>query len=232
MSILDHTPNFSVETAVKIAAEFYGICATAELLPSERDQNFRLETNLGEKFVLKIANALEEWAMLEAQNEAMNHVAKISTLCQKVFPNVGGEMINEIASPNGVTHFVRLVTYLSGIPLGNVKRHSPELLRDLGRAVAEVDKALADFEHLAIHREFHWDLALGLEVCQQYEPLITDENLRELVKKITDNYEQNITPLLPNLRKSVIHNDANDYNVLVGGGDDLYSRNQSVVGVD
>jgi 4-aminobutyrate aminotransferase-like enzyme/Ser/Thr protein kinase RdoA (MazF antagonist) len=231
MSLLEHTPDFSTETAVKIAAEFYAIQTTAKLLPSERDQNFLLQTATGEKFVLKIANALEERTMLEAQNDAMNHVANSSNLCQKVFPNVAGEMISEITSEKSTTHFVRLVSYLDGIPLGNSKRHSPELLRDLGRSVADVDRVLANFDHPAIHREFHWDLAHGLEICRRYESLITDENLRGLVKKITDNYEQNVAPILPNLRKSVIHNDANNYNVLVGGGADLDSRNQSVVGL-
>ena len=36
---------------------------------------------------------------------------------------------------------------------------------------------------------------------------------------------------LPTLRRSVIQNDANDYNVIVGGGSDVYTRNQEVVGV-
>lgn len=231
MSLLEHTPRFDTDSVSKIATELYGICGTVKLLPSERDRNFLLEADSGETFVLKIANALESRALLEAQNEAMNHVAKSSALCQRVLPALSGATITEVKSPNGATHFVRLVTYLNGIPLGSSKRHSAELLRDLGRAVGEVDKALTDFDHPAIRRQFHWDLAQGLEVCREYESLVNDENLRRLVKRITADYEKNVVPLLPNLRKSVIHNDANDYNVLVGAGHDLYSQNQSVVGV-
>jgi 4-aminobutyrate aminotransferase-like enzyme len=37
--------------------------------------------------------------------------------------------------------------------------------------------------------------------------------------------------MLNMLRRSAIHNDANDYNIVVGGGDDLYSRNQIVIGI-
>lgn len=231
MSLLEHTPRFTTDSVVEFAQKLYGIQTTAKLLPSERDQTFLLETDSGEKFVLKIANALEKRGFLEAQNEAMNHVAKSSALCQKVIPTLSSKTITEVKSPNGSTHLVRLVTYLDGIPLGNIKRHSNELLRDLGRAVAEVDKALSDFDHTAIHRKFHWDMANGLEVCWEYESLITDANMRNLVKKLTADYEKNVVPLLPNLRKTIIHNDANDYNILVGGGDDLYSRNQSVIGV-
>ncbi len=45
------------------------------------------------------------------------------------------------------------------------------------------------------------------------------------------DFERDVEPLLGRLRRSVIHNDANDYNVIVGGGDDFYSRDQSVVGI-
>lgn len=231
MSLLDHTPNFSTSGAIDLASKLYGIDITAILLPSERDQNFLLENNVGEKFVLKISNSLENLSFLEAQNGAMNHVGKISALCQKALPTISGETIAEIKSENGSNHFVRLVRFLKGIPLGKIKRHSNELLLDLGRAVALVDKTLENFDHPAIHRDFHWDLAQGLDVCKNYDSLIIDENLRELVQNFTDYYEKNIVPLLPNLSQSVIHNDANDYNVLVGGGKDLYSRNQSVVGL-
>jgi hydroxylysine kinase len=80
ISLLKHTPRFEADSAVQLAAELYGIQATAQLLPSERDQNFLLETERGEKVVLKIANALETRSFLEAQNEAISHVAKNSQL--------------------------------------------------------------------------------------------------------------------------------------------------------
>ena len=43
---------------------------TPSPLPSERDQNFQLCDAQGRQAVLKIANALEEYALLEAQNGA------------------------------------------------------------------------------------------------------------------------------------------------------------------
>src|SRR5205807_2536765 len=49
--------------------------------------------------------------------------------------------------------------------------------------------------------------------------------------KVAADFERLCVPLLPGLRRSAIHNDANDYNVIVGGGRDLYTRNQSVVGL-
>ncbi|MCI0388371.1 MAG: aminotransferase class III-fold pyridoxal phosphate-dependent enzyme [Acidobacteria bacterium] len=231
MSLLEHTPRFNPEHAIQIAREFYGIHATAISLPSERDQNFLMQTRSGERFVLKIANAREDRSMLEAQQQAMTRVARDVPICQRTMPTLAGENITEIQSPNGVRHFVWLVTYLPGVPLGSVKRHSSELLSDLGQRIGQLDRALAGFDHRAVHRNFHWDLANGLRVVREYEPLIANKEMRRLVTRLAADFERNVASMLPALRRSVIHNDANDYNVLVGGEGDLYTRNQRVVGI-
>ena len=76
MQLLEHTPAFDVNTAAAIAGEHFGIRARAQALPSERDQNFLLTNQAGEKFVLKIANALESRAFLEAQNAVLKHLER------------------------------------------------------------------------------------------------------------------------------------------------------------
>ena len=214
-----------------MAREIYGVYATASALPSERDQNFLLCDQSGEKFVLKIANALEDRALLEAQQQAMARITERAPLCQRVAPTLPGDFLTEVRSASGARHFARMVTWLPGAPLGSVRRHSPELLRDLGRRVGQIDRALVGFDHPAIHRDFHWDLANGLSVIREYEPLIPDAEMRRLIGKLADEFERDVAPGLPRLRKSAIHNDANDYNVIVGGGDDLRARNQSVAGL-
>ncbi|MGD9043827.1 MAG: aminotransferase class III-fold pyridoxal phosphate-dependent enzyme [Desulfobacterales bacterium] len=231
MSLLKHTPQFTEQDAVSIAKDLYGVRATAKPLPSERDQNFRMSAGEGGSFVLKMANALEDRTMLECQNQAMRHLARHVAFCPKVVSSKSGDLLSEVQSSTGESHMVRLVTYLPGIPMGSVKRHSAELLEDLGRCVGEMDRAMVDFDHPGAHRDFYWDLAKGLEIVKEYQALIPDANLRKLIEKFALDYEQYVTPLLPDLRKSVIHNDANDYNVIVGGNDDLYTRNQQVVGV-
>ena len=231
MSLLKYSPKFSLEESRAFARDIYGLDATASALPSERDQNFLLQDRSGEKYVLKIANALEDRALLEAQQRAMARVAERAPICQRVSPNRAGELLTEIRSSSGATHFIWMVTWLPGAPLGETGRHSPELLRDLGRRVGQVDSALAGFDHPAIHRDFHWDLANGLRVIREYESQINDDETRRLVVKLADEFERDVAPVLPRLRRSAIHNDVNDYNVIVGGGDDLYTKNQSVIGL-
>lgn len=227
MSIVNHAPTLTLAKAKQIAGELYGLIGDDRELPSERDQNFLLSAG-GARYVLKIANALEKREMLDAQNRAMEHVSGLGLL-PKLVRSLRGEKI-EVVSVNGVDHFVRLVTYVEGTPMGNVKRHSPEMMFDLGRKLGKLDEALQGFDHPALHRNFHWDFVNGLGIVRKNVKLVRDKKIRAMVLELAANFEKLTLPLLPRLRKSAIYNDANDFNVLVGGGTDIYSRDQSVTG--
>jgi len=231
MSILDHAPSFAIADATSLAKNLYNLKVSARFLPSERDQNFLLQADDGGQFVLKIANASEERAMLEAQNEVMRHLARQIDFCPRVIPTSNGNEIEGIISHKGREHFIRLVSYLPGEPFGKVKHHSDELLYDLGYKIGQLTTALTHFDHPALHRDFHWDLANGQEIIAQNGELIRDKTLRETVLKLASDFEQYTAPALSNLPRSIIHNDANDYNLLAGGGSDPYTRNQSIVGL-
>lgn len=194
--------------AQAIAEKYFGIQANAHELPSERDQNFLLTGRDGEKFVLKIANQGEKREVLEAQNAMLGHLEERVSFCPRVLPGVSGERI-VIATLRGCAkRFVRVVRYLPGVPLAKVKNPSPELMHDFGLKLGQLDRSLQDFDHPGAHRQFHWDLAQGVQVVRQFGPEIKADWLRELVLGFR-------TGSLEHLRKSVIHGDANDYNVLV-----------------
>lgn len=231
MELLENAPQFNESQAVSVAKDLYGIEATAKPLPSERDQNFLMTTETGDRFVLKISNGLEDRIMLDAQTRAMQHLAQQVTFCPRVVSAISGAIISQVRDSTGEKHFVRLVSYLPGTPLGDLKHHSPELLCDLGRCVGRMDRAMADFDHPGAHRDFHWDLANAPAVLRKHQTQIQDSDLRGQIQELADHFDHYVVPLLPGLRKSVIHNDANDYNVIVGGGYDLYTRNQQVVGI-
>ena len=230
MTILDHTPHFNLPAAERFARDLYGLHPAVTLLPSERDQNFLLETGTGERFVLKIANAAEEHTLLEAQDQVLERLSETG-LFPRLRLSKAGEEIETVFGPHGEEHFVRLVTFLAGTPLGKVRRHSPRLLAEVGRSIGIVDTVMAGFDHSAFHRDFHWDLFNGPEIVHRNLGLVRDLELASIISHLMDAFERHTAPLLPGLRKSVIYNDANDYNILVGGGEDLYDRNQHVVGL-
>src|SRR5207247_4487406 len=193
-------------------------------------QNFLIAAG-ADRLVLKVANATEDRAMLQAQNAAMVHLADRTTLCPRIVRTQSGEEIATLPSGWGGRHLVRLVTWLPGVTMASVGRHSPALLEDLGRRVGEIDRALTTFDHPAIHREFYWDLANGLTVVGERVGLVQDGNLRTLVERMAARIQRDDTRLFAGLRRSAIHNDPNDHNVLVGGDDDPALRHQRIVGL-
>jgi 4-aminobutyrate aminotransferase-like enzyme/Ser/Thr protein kinase RdoA (MazF antagonist) len=232
MDLLKHAPQLSSEQAQDIAREHYGLQdATVSVLPSERDQNFLLQTPDGTRFVLKVSNALESPAFLDAQNKVLERLAREAPFCPRVVSARCGLSLLTVASATGTRHLVRLVSYLPGVPLGQIRQPSPELLYDLGRCLGIMDRVLAGFDHPALHRDFHWDLATGLHNVDEHVEQIADTELQTAVRRLAAQFEREVTPLLPGFRRSVIHGDANDYNVIVDKGSSLATRYQRVAGV-
>jgi 4-aminobutyrate aminotransferase-like enzyme/Ser/Thr protein kinase RdoA (MazF antagonist) len=215
MDVILRAPALTPAEAAELARRLFGLAVEACVLPSERDQNFRLQTAAGDRFVLKIANSTDDRALLDAQNAALLHVGRRITLCPRVVPGVDGAAVVEIASKTGARHFVRLLTWIDGVPLGSVPDHSPELLEDLGSRVAELDAALDGFDHPAIHRDFYWDLTKGLPLVRELAPLVEDSGMRALITRVADQIETRDAPRFAGLRRAAVHNDPNDYNVLV-----------------
>ncbi|MFN8441700.1 MAG: aminotransferase class III-fold pyridoxal phosphate-dependent enzyme [Caldilineaceae bacterium] len=223
MSLVQSAPRLSLEEAATLTRDLYGIHASASPLPSERDQNFKLSADDGKYYVLKIANPNESLAFLEAQNEAMQAVKyEIRNtdyeISQSPISNLDKQLIST-TDINGQPHFVRLLTWLEGVPLGTVKVQSEALLFDLGRVMGELDKALTGFTHPAVQRDFHWDVANAPREIRMYKDEIKDETHRALVERFLSRFERQWTQMTIRLRRGVIQGDANDYNVLVDPGD-------------
>lgn len=212
-------PLLTAEAACALARERFGVTATASPLPSERDQNFLLTTPAGPEFVLKIANAADPRALLEAQNAALAHVAQRAPGLRipQVRPSITGDLITTVAGADAAQHSVRLLTYLPGHLLVEAAPHSPALLRSLGAFFARLDQALADFAHPALRREHLWDLKRAGTVVAAHVSSVTDPARRALVERFLTRFRAHVEPALPGLRTSVIHHDGNDYNVLVSG---------------
>src|SRR5262249_27411819 len=147
--------------------------------------------------------------------------------CPTVIAAASGDTIVEAAGG----HFVRLLGWIDGVPMALVRHQSPGLYESLGRRLAGIDRALATFDHPAIHRDFHWDLAVGVRTVRAHLPLVTDPALREILERASDEVERVDSVRFSRLRSSAIHNDANDYNVLVNRSGDLFERGQHVVGL-
>ena len=215
-------PHFTEEDAVRISKIDFSLEITkAHQFPSERDQNFYLEDVQGDAYVLKIAGTTKSEEILDLQNRVMQHLVDIDGRASSLirFPqgckSTSGQEIVEVTDDAGRFFFVRLLTFLPGVPLANVNPQSPELLFEAGHFLAEVDVALLDFAHPAMNRILEWDMAHAEETIGRYIDLIESAQKRALVSLFLQRFREKVLPRLSQLRRSVIHGDGNDYNLLV-----------------
>ena len=229
---LADAPAFDAVAAARIVRELYGLQALAHPLPSERDQNFLLETADHERLVLRIANAGEDPAFLDAQQRVLEHLALARLdCCARVVRTLTGDSIATVTGPAGRSHLVWAVTHLPGVTLAAVRHRPSALLDDFGRTIGRLRRGLGDFDHPAIHRDFHWDLANGRAIVTEHRSLVDDASLAPAIEVLMERFERETAPRLPSLPRSAIHGDLNDHNVLVDTGGDVWSRGRRIAGI-
>jgi Ser/Thr protein kinase RdoA (MazF antagonist) len=213
---LESIPSFTAAEALAAARRDFGIVGEAAALPSERDQNFLITDAAGGKFVLKIANLNDVPELLDFQNQAMRRVEKARVGCrvQQVVSSLRGSDISNIRNARtGNDHCLRLLTWIDGEVLARSASHGSELYESIGAGMARIDAALCGFSHPAMRRALQWDLRRAGMARENAGLLARDRRAR--VEDIFSLWEQIDWTAL---RHSVIHGDANDYNVIVVDG--------------
>jgi 4-aminobutyrate aminotransferase-like enzyme/Ser/Thr protein kinase RdoA (MazF antagonist) len=183
--------------AARVAAERFGLVGEPVPLPGEADRNFRV----GEH-VLKLHSPGVEPAVLDLQDAAMEHVAAAGLAVATPRLVLARDGSPRVEAGGGVA---RVLTWVPGTPWAEAPRGA-ESLRSLGRAVAAVDAALADFEHPGLERALRWDMLRAAEL----------RGTAEASDAVLERFAGRILPLLSELPVRAIHNDANEHNVLVG----------------
>ena len=213
----------------QLLREQYGLEAELESLVSERDQNFRLRCDDDRQFILKIANAAEDPVATDFQIQALNHVESYQALqeCPINVPRILRTSDGRVAvsvSAAGEQHVARVLTFVAGIPLGDSPK-PPVLCRRLGVYLAQLGRALHDFDHPGSEHGLLWDMqqALALRRILEHVP---DLDLRQGIARTLDDFEAHALPHFKDVRSQVIHSDFNPENVLIDPDD-----HSSVAGV-
>jgi Ser/Thr protein kinase RdoA (MazF antagonist) len=209
-------PAFDTSEAATIAQRLFGLEGPLKLLNGERDLNFLITTPRG-KFVFKIANALESPAMLECQHMVFQRLAdaEVFPLVATALTSLNGNLIESVSDAQGIEHCCRVLPFLEGRVMADVVDLPAPLLEDLGRRLALLDKALDGFTHAGLERPLLWDMEQALSVLENYKPLLASDAQRALVEHFEGGFRQHVVPVQAQLRRAVIHNDANRGNVLV-----------------
>jgi 4-aminobutyrate aminotransferase-like enzyme/Ser/Thr protein kinase RdoA (MazF antagonist) len=217
-SVAGHAPvRATTEDAVRLAAELYGLRAAAEPLPGEYDDNFHLTAGIAGRLVLKVMHPGRESPFVEVQCRALAHLeARAPSLAlPHVVADSRGRPFSSVPVAGDEPRLVWMLTWVPGRPLALTKpRSNGLLLEDLGRFLGRLDAALADFSDPAAEREIHWDLARA-DWIRNHLGLIPEPSRRALLHDVLAAYDAEVAPALGSLRRSVVHGDANDHNVLV-----------------
>lgn len=207
-------PRFSSGQVEVVLRSKYGLQGELVPLVSERDQNFRLTTASGDRFVFKIANASEPQPATDFQVAALLHLE--SRHCPVATPRVQHTLTGDSAAwiglDTGNVHRCRLVSFVSGELLSSTAVDAG-LAEQFGDSAAQLDLALADFGHAGDAQVLLWDLQRFGEL-REIVGFLEDEELRRLVQTCIDEFDRRVAPVLPDLRRQVIHADLNPDNVL------------------
>ena len=217
MSVEIRKPAVTADDAARLLLGAYGIDGQVEPLAGERDATLAVRGRDGARYVLKIAPAGETDEILALEVAALDHVAQRQPRLgiPRVLPGSAGERIGRWTGPTGQTHGVRLCTWVPGKVWALTNPHTPAMRRSLGAAVARLTAALEGFDHPAAHRAFVWDLTRTDRVLY-CTAAIADPGRRKRAESILGALADSGSRLA-GLPRGVLYNDANDWNVLVGG---------------
>ncbi|MGB3343277.1 MAG: aminotransferase class III-fold pyridoxal phosphate-dependent enzyme [Aequorivita sp.] len=197
------------ESASEIALKYFNLTVDATKLDGYADENFYLKTNSGEEFLLKISE--------DGKDDELDYQIKIlDYLSDKKLPFKTSKIIADqkdkafVEMPNG--KICRLLAFISGRLWSKVNPKNPDLRRNLGEATGQLTTVLQDFEHPAAHRKIDWDLA-NSEWTFQHLNLFSGKQ-QEIIRHFQERFLQ-IQNTYESLPKSIVHNDLNDYNILV-----------------
>lgn len=184
---------------------------TLRPLAGETDRNTHVVDAAGEQYVLKVTGAGERRAAA-FQTALLAHLAERDAGCAvpRAVPDRSGE---PVAAVDGL--LVRLLTWVPGAPLAEVRRRSPELLADVGAAAGRLAAATASFTHPDPPDPHYWEFAHAGAALAGSVPHVRDPDLRAAVARIQARHLPLLDERLGALPAAVVHHDLNTFNVLV-----------------
>lgn len=222
-------PPVSITRAVRLACDLFdlgperGVCTKP--LPGEYDANFEIAAGDGRRFALKVMHPARDPSLVDLQCSALQHLAATAPLLPlpRVVLTRSGDLMAVVSIPNEdggapVDRIVWMLSFIDGTPFAEVRPQTDLMLLSLGRTLGAIDRGLTDFSHPRSERDFKWDLSRAGWI-EASMARIADPVRRTLVERALAMFKARVVPALPRLRRSVIHSDANDYNVLVNAVD-------------
>ena len=204
----------STSEAEKILFDLYCIKGTASPLPGYVDFNFRIKIENEEGYILKISRVEENKKYLEYQQHLLQFIENSDEeiIAPKAVTDKNNHLISEITDRYKKTRCVRLLTWVSGKVWSAANPQLEDLRFSIGAQCGTLTKVLQGFKHPEAHYNFDWDIAQSLWTKKQLHLFEAPE--KEILMLFQDKFEA-YQPTYTSLRKSIVHNDPNDNNIIV-----------------
>jgi len=215
--LLSSKPTFTPSEALEFSVAHFGLSGQISELPSERDQNFRISDSSPQEWVLKISNSDTPLESIQLQQDITRHLnirfnddtfPASSTESAEAFPQVKNEK-------TGLGHPCRIVPFRDGTTWANYTPINAEHVEQLGLLLGRMTQELQGFEHKGAHRHLQWDLLNAAAVVREGVETITSLEERSLIMSSLEHYENEAKENHQACRRSIIHGDANDHNVVI-----------------
>jgi ethanolamine-phosphate phospho-lyase len=159
----------------------------------------------------------EQLAIAEAESEALIHLQEPATSgYPKPIAFKDGQFVKAITL-NGQPTICRMLSFLAGDFMGDVPA-TEELAQSLGIFLARLDLKLQNFDSYVFRaRQWEWDIQF-LYFNKKYLNDIPNAHNRNIVNHFMLQFEEHVVPKSLELRKQIIHNDPNEWNILVNEG--------------
>lgn len=176
--------------------------------------NYKIDCEKG-VFVLKQNPYSKEiHTLLQTENKLLKN---LENLYDYDFPVAIASSNNE-STVRVDDHIFRLLSYVEGDFLGDVN-HTPALLFSFGVFLAKMDLQIFQEYHPSIAaKKNQWDLN-HFKSNHRYLKYIENSTDRSLADYFFLQFDAHVYPTAHDLRKGIIHNDANDWNVLTKNGE-------------
>ena len=198
--------------AESLLHKHYGLVGTLTPLDGDEDDNFLLQSNDGIKYTFKLMHTGCTEAAVALPCAVLQHLDGLSVNISRVIPSLGKKPF-ELIYLGGSKRYIWLLSWCPGTLLVDFSPHCVSVYESFGKTLAIIDRALKDFTHPAMHIHSVWQLTHAMENAHKVDTI--KGKAREIAAEIFRHFEQNVETKLTALPHGVIHNDANDYNVLV-----------------
>ena len=204
----------SIKEAEDVLYNTYNIKGTASKLPGYADYNFRIKVEDENAYILKISRPDADEDFIMFLQEILLHLERNAPdlIAPRIISDKSGNYTSEVLDEQNNKRKIRLLNWVDGRIWVDVNPRLDNLRYSLGQACGRITNALQDFDHPQAHGDFEWNTAQSLWTKDRLHLFNSEE--KEVISHFQNRFEAGLSSY-DELRKSVVHNDANDYNIIV-----------------